>query len=800
VIARVAVFLPVPKAFDYSVPAEMSVAVGSRVWTPWGRRSVEGVVVALDPPDAPQAVRPIARLVDAPPIAPDLMSLATWMAEYYLAPLGEVLRLMLPAGGRAKARRTALLSDAGRAAAESMAGALEPVALAELGAKERAVLSALAAGARDADEIEDYTSLQRLIDRGLATVGEEVRTEKAREEIVLRTVRQIAAGELARSPRQRQLYERIAAGEVTLAQLRGEDARAPDAAVAALVEAGLVAEERRPIARDPFAAFEAQHATPPVLTEAQAAAMARIEPAIRNNGYAPFVLHGVTGSGKTEIYLRTIAVAKGLGKRALVLVPEISLTPQLAARFRGRFGAAVAVLHSGLTDAERKDAHRRIAAGEVSIALGARSAVFAPLAQLGVVIVDEEHDSSFKQEEGVRYNGRDVALVRARAAGAVALLGSATPSLETIAAAREGRLGLIELPERATARALPTVEIVDLRRHKLGDGLFAAPLAAALQATVAAGEQAILFLNRRGFSTFLLCKSCGQGLRCRDCSVTLTYHLAGHQLVCHYCGFHTPPPRACPSCGQTAIERLGFGTEQVETRVRALLPTARVARLDRDTAQGAGLGKILDGLRRHELDVVVGTQMITKGHDFPGVTLVGVVLADLGMSLPDFRASERTFQLLVQVAGRAGRGDKPGRVIVQTFSPQHPAVTCARDHDYARFVEAELAARVEPAFPPTVRLACVRVDGGDPLAVRDVAEAAADAARRVAKQAPADAHADVLGPTEAPLGRLKGRTRWQLFVRAKSARVLRVIARAAAEVAAPRAVRVTVDVDPVSML
>jgi primosomal protein N' (replication factor Y) len=394
-----------------------------------------------------------------------------------------------------------------------------------------------------------------------------------------------------------------------------------------------------------------------------------------------------------------------------------------------------------------------------------------------------------------------VALRRARAAGAAAILGSATPSLETIAAAREGRLKLLELPERATARPLPRVEIVDLRQHKLGEGgLFSAPLTRALEETVAAGEQAILFLNRRGFSTFILCKSCGQGLKCRDCSVTLTYHLKGDLLVCHYCGYHMAAPRKCPSCSAVAMERLGYGTEQVEARLKVLLPRARVARLDRDTAQGRGLREVLDGLRRRELDVVVGTQMITKGHDFPGVTLVGVVMADHGMGLPDFRASERSFQLLEQVAGRAGRGDKPGRVIVQTFNPQHPAVTCARDHDYARFVEAELAARREPAFPPTVRLGCVRVDGGDPLLVRDVAEAAARAARLVAEKAPPDEQAEVLGPAEAPLSRLKGRTRWQLFLRARRSTALRVLLRAAAGVAAPRTVRVAVDVDPVSML
>jgi primosomal protein N' (replication factor Y) len=794
VIARIAVFLPISKTFDYAVPEGMEVRPGTRVWTPWGRRSVEGVVVELDPPDSPQAVRPISRLVEAPPIRADLMSLGAWIADYYLAPLGEVLRLMLPAGGRARARRSAALTPLGAELAASMSGALEPVALSELPQKQRVLLGALLLGARDPDEIEDTASLHALVDGGLVAIEEEVRTAGAREEIVLKVVKE---GDLSRAKKQALIWQKIRQrGEITLSQLRDEDG-AVDKAVAALLAAGLISEERRAITRDRYAQAETSPA--PLLTAAQEAALGAIVPKLGRE-YAPFVLHGVTGSGKTEVYLRAIQKAMELGLRALVLVPEISLTPQLAARFHGRFGSQVAVLHSGLSDAERKNAHRRIAAGEVAIALGARSAVFAPIDKLGLVIVDEEHDSSFKQEEGVRYHGRDVALRRARAAGAVAILGSATPALETMAAAREGRLKLLELPERATARQLPSVEVVDLKRHQPADGLFSAPLTKALEETVAAGEQAILFLNRRGFSTFLLCRSCGQGLKCRDCSVTLTYHLKGDVLVCHYCGFHVGAPQKCPNCGQKAIERLGYGTEQVEARLRALLPRARVGRLDRDTAQGRGLQKVLDGLRKRELDVVVGTQMITKGHDFPGVTLVGVVLADHGMGLPDFRASEKSFQLLEQVAGRAGRGDRPGRVIIQTYNPQHPAVTCARDHDYARFVELELATRREPAFPPSVRLGCVRVDGADPLLVRQVAEAAAQAARRLAQKAPPEEQAEVLGPAEAPLGRLKGRTRWQLFLRAKRSTSLRVLLRAAAEVDTPRSVRLAVDVDPVSML
>jgi primosomal protein N' (replication factor Y) len=535
----------------------------------------------------------------------------------------------------------------------------------------------------------------------------------------------------------------------------------------------------------------------PSLTPAQAAALATLEPALRARTYSPFLLHGVTGSGKTEVYLRAIAAALALERTALVLVPEISLTPQLAARFRGRFGDRVAVLHSGLSDAARADAWRRIQRGHVDIALGARSAVFAPLARLGIVVVDEEHDSSFKQEEGVRYHGRDVALVRARSAGAVVLLGTATPSLETFVAARDGRVGLLSLPERATPRPLPRVELVDLKQHR---GVLTDVLLRALEETMRAGEQAILFLNRRGFSTFSLCKHCGEAVRCRHCSVALTYHHGDGRLLCHYCGFAVIPSKLCSACGQLAVERLGYGTEQLEQMLAEKFPSARVARLDRDTAAGDGLSRVLDDFRARNIDILVGTQMVTKGHDFPGVTLVGVVLADQGLNLPDFRASERTFQLLEQVAGRAGRGDRPGRVILQTYRPTADAIACARDHDYRRFVDGELRARVDPCYPPHTRMACVRVDGADPLLVRDAATRAAEAAAKLAARAPAEARATVLGPSEAPLSRLKGRTRWQLFTQATQATVVRRLARAAAEVGAPHGVRFSIDVDPISML
>ena len=398
------------------------------------------------------------------------------------------------------------------------------------------------------------------------------------------------------------------------------------------------------------------------------------------------------------------------------------------------------MLHSALPPRERLAAWRRLRAGEVGIALGARSAVFAPVRALGVVVVDEEHDPSFKQEEGVRYHGRDLAVVRAQRAGAIAILGSATPSLESAHNVIRGRFARLVLPERATPRPLPEVTVVDLRRHPPGpDGLLSAPLADALGAALAAGEQSILFLNRRGFSTLLLCQSCGHVVRCPNCAVSMTYHRGRSRLVCHYCGRLQHVPERCPSCASTRLERMGIGTEHVESIVRERFPDARVARLDRDTAgdradAGSGLAAILARMHAGEIDVLVGTQMVTKGHDFPGVTLVGVLKPDQTMNLPDFRAAERTFQLIEQVAGRAGRGDRPGRVIIQTYAPDHPSIVAAATHDYEGFAHDELIAREETGYPPFSRMIALRIDARDGAKARAAATAAADAARAAGRR------------------------------------------------------------------
>jgi len=543
---------------------------------------------------------------------------------------------------------------------------------------------------------------------------------------------------------------------------------------------------------------------PGELTSDQRVAVSRLEAALDAGAFETFLLQGVTGSGKTEVYLRAAEHALSRGKGALVLVPEIALTPQLVGRFRGRFGNEVSVLHSGLREAERRWHWQALRRGDVRLAVGVRSAVFAPVASLGLLVVDEEHDPSYKQDEKLRYQARDLAVVRARDAGAVVVLGSATPSLESYENARRGRYHLLTLPGRIDDRPMPEVHLVDLRHRRTPPGerppVLAPASARALTETLARGQQAILFLNRRGHSTSLLCSACGRAVSCDQCDVAFTFHLHPPRLQCHYCGASRPVPAACPACSGALVE-LGTGTERVEAEVAELCPTARVARLDRDAAgTGERLTQILASFARGEVDVLVGTQMVAKGHDFPGVTLVCVVSADTGMLLPDFRAGERTFQLLAQVAGRAGRGRDPGRVLLQTYNPDTEPVARAAAHDFEGFAARELEWRRALAYPPFARLAAIRLEGKDPS--HTAASARAVARVLEGKLPPPASGVRLLGPAPAPLARLRGWTRWQLLLKAPQHRVLRPLLDEAQRVlgSLPGAVRGVLDVDPGAML
>jgi primosomal protein N' (replication factor Y) len=821
-LLEVAVALPVRGTFTYRDPrAGGGVPVGAQVVVPFGHRTVTGFVVAHAAPAAAATSAPAPRDIEAvvagePAFDEGMIGFCRFVADYYQAPLGEVLRAALPQGEKAQAVRAARLTERGR---QTLDGGQRALPGAEPAGDP--VLAALAAAggelplARLTRRVPRAASrLARLVDDGLVEVGDEVQSRRPPPTVAFAVPS--GADGLARLPARaavkRALYARVAAaaGGMPVADVTA----AERAHLRAMEAAGVVRIEHRPAARAPGPAGAPSAVE---LNAAQAEAVAALEAALAR-GFSTVVLHGVTGSGKTEVYLRAIAVARERGRGALVLVPEIALTPQLAARFRARFGEDVAVLHSALPPGERLAAWRRLRAGEVGIALGARSAVFAPVRDLGIVVVDEEHDPSFKQEEGVRYHGRDLAIVRAQRTGAVVVLGSATPSLETIHNAGRGRFALIRLPERATPRPLPEVRIVDLRRDPVGpDGLLSAPLAEAVAAALAAREQVILFLNRRGFSTVVLCRACGHVVRCENCSVSMTYHRGRDRLVCHYCARTTPPPARCPSCTSPRVERLGTGTERVEAVLKERFPEARVFRLDRDTVdvraqagegggQGQALEDVLRRMQRGEIDLLVGTQMVTKGHDFAGVTLVGVLQPDQGIHLPDFRAAERTFQLLEQVAGRAGRGDRPGRVIVQTYSPEHPAIAAVQSHDYAGFVGQELAARKAAGYPPYARMIVLRLDAADEGRVKQAAADVAGAARAAAGRGAAGSASGsagavrVQGPAEAPIPRVRGRSRWQVWLAGGERAALAAVARAASAVKLPAEVRLTIDVDPQSVL
>lgn len=801
---EVALSLPIPQTFTYLDPrgGAARAELGAQVVVPFGARTVTGFVVGY-PAAAPQGarVRPILDVIDGEPaLDPEVLALCRWAAAYYLAPLGELLRAALPHSERALSERRVRLTEEGLRLLEGRASTRPDLRAWALAAEDAAFLARLQkAGSLSRRALLRADSrvearLEALQTAGLVEVGDRVKGVIAEPQDRVVFALPAGRGLPARARVQTALWTRL---EGSREGVPWEELSVRErAALRVLVTQGAARIESRPRRRavGPSSSSE----SPPQLNADQSAALATMGQALVAGGGA-FLLAGITGSGKTEVYLRLIAEARAKGRGALVLVPEIALTPQLAARFRARFGDDVAVLHSALPPPERRAAWRRLRAGEVGIALGARSAVFAPVRALGVVVVDEEHDSSFKQDEGVRYNGRDLAIVRAHHAGAVLVLGSATPSMESEQNVERGRFVRLALPVRAAPgaaqRGLPEVEIVDMRRHQLtSDGLFTPRLAQAVEETLATGDQVILFLNRRGFSSLALCRACGEVIRCRDCAVGMTFHRERARLMCHYCGRSQGLPQACPACAKPALDLMGIGTEQVESVVRERFPEARVARLDRDTAESSeALERVLADVHARRVDILVGTQMVTKGHDFPGVTLVGVLRPDQGMHLPDFRASERTFSLLEQVAGRAGRGERPGRVIVQTYNPAHPALRALVSHDQTGFARVELEQRRTAGYPPYARMAAVRIDGTDEGRVRAVAGEAALRASEVPE-------VRVRGPAEAPIPRLRGRVRWQVWLTAEHRQPLAAAAVAAAEVPLSGDVRLVVDVDPQSVL
>jgi len=794
------VALPVPAnggVFTYRL-AEGIVEPGRRVLVPLGRRTATGVLLG-PAASARGELRDVLRVLDEEPLLPpDVLQLVRWAAAHYLAPLGLAVRVALPPGIDLRQELCAALTPEGEALLEGGQRSLLPGGR-EAAARTRQLLRAV----RERRALRPV-QLRALERRGLVALSVSEPRARVQAPQVEMAAAVPGAQPPARSPRQAEvlawLLARDPAGvpvEELLAAFPGARPHLRKLAVRRLVSLRSEPAGAVRVADAPWGSAPARETT------AQSAALSELRAALDARRYAPFLLDGVTGSGKTHVYLEAIACARAQRRGALALVPEIALTPQLAGRFRARFGEDVAVLHSGLTESERLSEWHRVRGGKAGVVVGARSAIFAPVRDLGIVVVDEEHEPSYKQEDRLRYHARDLALVRARDAGAVAVLGSATPSLETLRRAEEGRLRTLRLPERVDGRALPAVAIVDrkttLQRRRGDPALLTPALSEALRNTAARGEQAILFLNKRGHARSLLCRSCGAALGCPNCSVALVLHRAsGTALRCHLCG-HEELPRPCAACGSDDLFPLSAGTERVEEELRALLPGARIARLDRDSAGAPGkAAALLASFARRELDVLVGTQMVAKGHDFPGVTLVGALDADGPLHLPDFRAAERCVQLLTQVAGRAGRGEQPGRVLLQAFRTGEPAVVAAAAHDYHGFARSELARREALSFPPYARLCAVRLSANVEARVQAAAERLAGRARELQRSG-AD-QVDVLGPAPAPIARLRGKHRFQLLLRAREHGPIHRLCRALFEVPLPSGVEVTADVDPVALL
>ena len=831
---EVALPVPLDRVFTYALREDQEAQRGARVIVPFRNEKLIGVVTAVDvKAPAEVEVRFLEAVLDEEPLLSEhLMTLAEWMAGYYLAPLGEVLRGMLPLG--AEVRRTvyyritdlgrdvlarSLDGDSGRSqVSKSRPGAPKSRGKAdevsgEAQDLEHRVLARLAAG-----EPVKVSTLRTATAATLQVLGSLVRKKWIARETsaVERDARRMERFAVlipeARLPalteKQQAILAELAAcgGELPLAELRRKDLSS--STLQTLVRRGLVRIEER------AAAFHLSglrtEVGPPRLNEPQTEALAGLVTAL--GAFRTFLLHGVTGSGKTAVYLAAMQRALDRGLASILLVPEIGLTPQTASLLDAAFGTRVALLHSALTPEERSEQWRRIRRGDAPIVVGTRSAIFAPAPNLGLILVDEEHDQSYKQEETPRYNARDVAVMRAKLAGAVVVLGSATPSLESWQNSAQGKYARIEMKDRVMNRPLPEVETIDMRREFQETGkeqLFSRALVEQTQAALDRGEQALILLNRRGYSSAVICRACGAKLECQNCAISLTHHKpladeadvarVGQRLECHYCGYRRTVPAKCPKCDSEHLYYLGAGSQQGEERLGEIFPTARIGRMDRDTVRGRyDLERLLARLHSGEINLLVGTQMIAKGHDIHGITLVGVVGCDHSLSMPDFRAAERVFQLMTQVSGRAGRGDLPGRVGVQTYYPDHYAIVAASKHDYASFVERELKYRRWMHYPPFGVLANVLVQSGK---LEEAAGWSAELGKWFQKAAPEGVR--VLGPCTAPIARIKGTYRFHLILKGGSRKALNAALRGmlahADEAGVPRR-NLVVDVDALRLM
>jgi primosomal protein N' (replication factor Y) (superfamily II helicase) len=740
-LAHVGIPLPIEGPFTYEIPEELAprAEIGRRVTFPFRNKVRSGFIVDLNQ-ETPVSTD-LKSIIDIPEELPyfnaNLWEFVCWIADYYMAPNGLVLKTALPPGSIRRAKEWVILTPEGRkwfGGKGDGSGVQLPMKLLKNGFMP----------AGDLEGLIGHEGIQAAVQKEWLRIEQRI----ARPRISLRKRR--------------------------LVQLL-----------------------------DPAGASIPQSVAP-VMTPDQERAVEKILQTLHPGSFQPFLLFGVTGSGKTEVYLRAIEETIRQGRKALVLVPEIALTPQLTNRFLRRLGGGLALFHSGLTPAQRLDEWRRIRAGNVNVVIGARSGVFSPIENLGLIVVDEEHDPSYKQEDSCPYNARDMALARGKLEGATVILGSATPSFETFVNARKGKIIRLDLPTRHHGGRMPEVRLVDLKEYSgkrsKSKALLTPPLVNAVRETLDRNEQVVLFLNRRGFDTFAQCKSCSHVFKCPNCDVSLTHHKAAHALRCHMCGFSCSAPPICPQCSSTTLYFGGVGTQKVEEEIACLFPSARIERLDRDSTRGfAELEAILDRFRKKEIDILTGTQMIVKGHDFPGISLVGVLCGDLSLHFPDFRAAERTFQMLTQVAGRTGRESDSGRVILQTFDPEHLAIQLAAAQEFERFFNQDSALREELMYPPFGHLILIRVEGNSEKKVEAKAIKIGKACRFL-KEPGQDVI--ILGPAPAPRKKVVGKFRWQLLLKAPTRGPIRSLVKALKSEKALKSqgLKIIVDVDPVNLL
>ena len=808
---EVALPLPVRQSFTYRLPESFAIAKpGARVLVPFGKRTLTGYAVGfparLDPNAEldEAAIKDVLDLIDDEPlITAEILELTRWSADYYAASWGEMLKASLPAGINAAVDQIVAITSKGR---------LELTKEASAKSKRVQILSMLASeGDVDlkslASEFGDAAakrSVRELTVAGLVSMRFETAapTVKAKRRKAVRLIAESPDTTSLTEPQQRIIDALRETESIAFTDLL-EKADVGASPINTLAKRGIVEVFGQEVTRDPLAGAELPKSLDLKLNAEQAFVLSEISNAVRQNEYQGFLLHGVTGSGKTEVYIRAMQQALALDKGSLMLVPEIALTPIFSRRLRSAFGDQVAILHSSLSPGERYDEWRRIRSGKARIVIGTRSAIFAPIANIGLIVIDEEHDSSYRQNESPYYNARDLAVMRANRANAVIVLGSATPSLESFHNAKAAKYQYLQLQQRIGGRPMAKAELIDMREvfKRAGKDVIISPqLIEAIRDTHAKGEQSIILLNRRGFSSFVLCRTCGETLRCVNCDITLTYHKRENKVTCHYCNYSTTTPRVCPFCESEFLYFVGQGTEQIETILEKQFPDLRIERIDRDTMKRKGeIDRMLLAFDRGEIDMLVGTQMLAKGHDFHNVTLVGVISVDAGLGMPDFRSAERTFQLLTQVAGRAGRGDLPGRVLIQTYHPEHYALRYAVEQNYEKFYDHEIRFRERMSYPPVVALASVLIRHQDlPTAQKQAAilKQALDAVNL-------DKQVRIIGPAMASISRIKNEYRLQIIIRSSSRKKLRETLDAALDQAAAIGGdlrRYNVEIDPLNLL